>query len=139
MTSLSRYLACVAAALLATATARGDEPWPPIGRRVAIEGVAWGCAEKGYGQYVILKGTQVYVRNIDFAKHESCGKLVRVTGLLEQQVIPPAVPLAQGSSQVLVLHFIRAHEWQILDRVECPYFKVVKQPEHKTPKTTNNE
>ncbi|MBC7855542.1 MAG: hypothetical protein IAF94_19100, partial [Pirellulaceae bacterium] len=53
-----------------------------VGKRVTVEGLAWGSMEKGLGEYVIMNEAQVFVEPGDFLQLDVYGRTVSVTGIL---------------------------------------------------------
>jgi hypothetical protein len=105
-----------------------SRPWRDVvGRHVAVEGIAWGSFEKGWGEYVILDGGRVYVANADFGERGAYGKLVRVRGVLSISRIPAAPRGTTGTSESFELYRIDPAKWEQIDRVRWPWLEVVEQ------------
>jgi hypothetical protein len=99
-------------------TINPDRPWDDLlGKRVVAEGLAWGAFAKGLGEHVILEDAKVYVRKIDYLKHDLDGRLVRVTGVLRRQRMTKAPPGAQGYSDGFDYYVIEADGAEVIDQV----------------------
>ncbi len=96
-----------------------------VGKKVVIEGVAWGSLEQGFGEYVLLDGPRVYVENAGFLDKKAYGGLVRVMGKLTLEVIPAAKPLSQGPTNEVQIYKLREVTWEKIDRVDWPWMKQI--------------
>jgi hypothetical protein len=94
-----------------------------IGRRVQIEGIAWGAIEKGWGPYVIMNGSRVYVDSPDFLKGDVEGKLVRVNGVLQAQRIQRSPPGAQGAAVDFTIYKLSPAQSEKIERVTWPWMQ----------------
>jgi len=99
-------------------------PWRDlVGKRVEVEGLAWGVFEKGPGEYVILNKAVVYVRDAKFLRAKAEGKLVRVRGVLDVRQIEAAEANAGGvgrQRQIFELHEVK---WEFIDKVTWPWLR----------------
>jgi hypothetical protein len=106
-----------------------SKPWGDVvGRRVVVEGLAWGAAEKGLGQRVILAEGQVYVENVDYLRHKANGRLVRITGTLRKERMKAAAPDAQGYGANFDYFVIETDEWRLVDQVTNPWMQEIIEP-----------
>jgi hypothetical protein len=110
-----------------TPGARSAQPWADVvGSTVVAEGVAWGFYDKGFGAYVILDGSRVYVEGLDKARDTLQGKLIRVSGVLTVYKQPAAPPNSQGTGREVIVYTIKRANWKPIDRIEWPYLDVVE-------------
>jgi hypothetical protein len=100
------------------------KPWEQVvGQRVVGEGLAWGSANKGFGEYVILDRAIVYVPNSGFLKADADGRTIRIRGKLSSRTIKAAPPNAQGTSRDVTIFEIVDAKWEFIDRVEWPWLR----------------
>lgn len=91
-------------------------------RRVIVEGLAWGSLEKGLGQRIQLAdGHRVYIRNIDYQKHDLDGKLVRAAGMLRRETMKAAPQGAQGYTSDFDYFTLTVEKWGVIERVKKPW------------------
>lgn len=103
-----------------------SKPWADVvGRKVIVEGLAWGALEKGLGQHVVLANHSVYVRNIDYLKHKAHGRLVRVIGTLRIGSVSKAPPGTAGFAKDIEYFYLDVDEWEIVDQVSSPWMEEV--------------
>lgn len=105
-----------------------------VGQTVKLEGLALGKAPSHpshmTSQRVVYEGSRMFIRGIDFAKHDAEGKLVRVTGVLKRH--PGTLVRRPGRSHKLPPYFyIQAAKLEVLERVTepmliCPNLEVFK-------------
>ncbi len=94
------------------------------GRRVIVEGLAWGLS-KGNGQRLILvDGSTVSVQNIDYLSYNAIGKPVRLIGRLRTVTVHalPSGYQQDGRKPGEYLE-LSVEEWSILDRVSDPQMR----------------
>lgn len=126
---------------------KDSKPWSAVvGKKVAVEGIAWGSYGKGIGEYVIINNSEkVYIRNANFLNIKAHGKLVRVVGVLERFSVKKAKPsseslhyqFTQGPPPGFVAYFIRPEKLEIIDRVEWPWMKEVGKFAKRTRKSNS--
>jgi hypothetical protein len=103
-----------------------SKPWNDVvGRMVVVEGLAWGSREKGLGQRVILDGSIVYVSNLDFAKQDLEGRLVRVRGTLQKKLMRAAPKGTQGYGEDFEYFTIAADQSERIDKATAPWMQEV--------------
>jgi hypothetical protein len=94
-----------------------------LGHKIAAQGIAWGHAEKGLGDRVILDGTTIYV--VGPTPFEKYGRLVEVSGRLDLKQFPGAPATAQGFGPEGVEYYqISDAKWQFVEEVSHPQLVV---------------
>jgi hypothetical protein len=96
-----------------------------VGKNVAVEGIAWGSFEKGWGEYVILHSAKVYVPGADFNEHRMHGKLIRVEGTLKTATARRARPGASGPSEDFSYFLIERPRITAISEVTWPWLHVL--------------
>ena len=98
------------------------KPWNDVlNSGVRAEGIAWGSFEKGFGEYLIMNGVRIYVKDISFLERNLHGKIVQVTGFLKRRTIEKADKNSAGPSTRLEFYEIVPVEINELNKVEWPY------------------
>jgi hypothetical protein len=112
------------------------KPWDDVvGRRVVVEGLAWGAMEKGLGPRIVMDADRVYVRKVDLVKHKANGKLVRITGTLRKEHmkgVADTFPPAQGYAKDFDYYVIDVEDWRIIDQAAAPWMQEVVAPRSPT-------
>jgi hypothetical protein len=103
-----------------------------VGKRVIVEGIAWGqpFGRKGQegtispwaGPQVVHQGGSVFVKGIDFTETKARGKPVRVSGILR---LDPGTNSRFGDLKPY--YFIEATTFEPLDAVTDPYLVLAKE------------
>lgn len=103
-----------------------------VGKRVIVEGIAWGqpFGTKGQegtispwaGPQVVHQGGSVFVKGIDFTESKARGKPVRVSGILR---LDPGTHSRFGDLKPY--YYIEATTFEPLDVVTDPYLVLVKE------------
>jgi hypothetical protein len=106
-----------------------------VGKRVIVEGIAWGqpFGLKGQegtvspwaGPQVIHQGGSIFVKGIDFTETKARGKPVRVTGTLQLQ--PKLHTRSPPTSGLKSYYYIEASAFESLDAVTDPYLVLAKE------------
>ncbi len=106
-----------------------------VGKRVIVEGIAWGQpfglkAQKGTisphaGPQVIHQGGSIFVKGIDFTETKALGKPVRVTGTLQLQ--PELHSEFSPAAGLKPYYYIQATTFESLDAVTDPYLVLAKK------------
>lgn len=100
------------------------------GSTVSVEGIADGPAlGKGYGPDLLIRNASIQVRfgHDDISRGWQDGKLVRLVGVLEREVVPerdPSLPAIQWEGPGLK-YFIRPLRCEVIERVERPYMRIL--------------
>lgn len=103
-----------------------------VGKRVRVEGIAWGQpfgreGQKGTisphaGPQVIHQGGSVFVRGIDFTESGARGKTVRVEGVLRR------APQSQSRfGDVPGYYYIEAADYEVLSSVTDPHLVLIEE------------
>jgi hypothetical protein len=105
-----------------TATLRKDA----VGKRVTVEGIAWGQPFGLKGQegtisphvlpHVIHQGGSMFVKGIDFTESKARGKPVRVSGILR---LEPKTGTRFGD--VAGYYYLEAEDFEPIEAVKDPY------------------
>lgn len=93
--------------------------WKDLAEKVVtVDGLAWGAFAKGIGQHLVLPHGRVYVRGVNFRRHDLNGRLLRVTGVLRMERMPAAPAGVQGYGQAFDYFVIEALSAEQIEKVE---------------------
>jgi hypothetical protein len=105
-----------------------------VGKRVIVEGIAWGqpFGLKGQegtispwaGPHVVHQEGSVFVKGVDFTETRARGKPVRVTGTLRLQ---PGVHSHKKFGRLRPYFYIEATAFEPLEAVADPYIVLAKE------------
>lgn len=95
-----------------------------VGRNVVVQGLFWGAFEKGYGPYVIMNGSKIYIDSDKLPAAKVQGKLVEVKGKLVVQFQQAAPRNSAGIKLPLRIFKVRPTEYRILKRVDWPWMRL---------------
>ena len=85
---------------------------------VTVDGLAWGAHAKGLGQHVVLPAGRVYVRGIDYSKHDLNGRLLRISGFLRKLRVEKAPPNVQGYGETFDYYVLESLEVARIDKIQ---------------------
>ena len=89
-----------------------------VGKIVTVDGLAWGAYEKGLGQHLVLPHGRVYIRDVDYLKHDLNGRLLRVSGYLRKSRVEKAPSKAQGYSESFDYFTIETFAAEGIDQIQ---------------------
>lgn len=95
-------------------------PWEQFDKTlVEVEGVAWGTADKGLGEHLVLTQNDiVYLENIDLLNTDLDGRLLNVVGIFRKKRVEKAPPGAQGYGQSFDYYSIEVIAARKIEKVE---------------------
>ena len=96
-----------------------------VGRKVVVQGVVWGALEKGYGPYLMMNRSVVYIDSNSFPAAKLQGTIVEIEGELRLQKYRN-VTTAAGSSNDVDVYSIRPSQVKELPRVTWPWMRLAK-------------
>ena len=100
---------------------------PLLGKRVSVEGLAWGSGAKGLGERVVLPaGISIYFTGSRYSRLHRNGKLVRVVGRLSIQRMAAAPPGAQGYPEPFDYYALEVESVEVIDEVRNEFPQLIK-------------
>ena len=100
---------------------------PLLGKRVSVEGLAWGAGAKGLGERIVLpSGISIYFTGSRYSKLHRNGKLVRVVGRLSVERMAPAPPGAQGYPEPFDYYALEVESVDVIDEVRHEFPQLIK-------------
>ena len=93
---------------------------PLVGKRVVVDGIAWGAFAKGLGERIVLLcGVKLYLTGKDYLAGHPEGKLIRITGKLTIKTQEPvSSPYEQGYTSRFQYYSIEVESFKVIDKAE---------------------
>ncbi|MCK5707678.1 MAG: hypothetical protein KAI43_08495 [Candidatus Aureabacteria bacterium] len=99
---------------------------PLVGKRIQIDGIAWGAFAKGLGERVVLSsGDKIYLSGKEYLKKHTEGKLVRIIGVLSIKKVKPVSKYEQGYTSSFIYYSLEVESFELIDVVENEFPKEV--------------
>ena len=101
---------------------------PMVGKRVQVDGIAWGAFAKGLGERIVLpSGEKLYLSGKDYLNKHPNGKLVRIIGKLTIRT-QEAVPIhSQGYTTAFQYYSIEVESFSLIKKAENAFPVPVKE------------
>jgi len=91
---------------------------PLVGKRVKLEGIAWGAFAKGLGKHIVLSsGDKIYLSGTKYLKKYPQGKLTCIIGILSIKKVEPASQYEQGYETGFYYYSLDVESFDIINTV----------------------
>lgn len=102
---------------------------PLVGKRIQVEGLAWGAFAKGLGERIVLpSGDKFYLTGKNYLRKHPNGSLVRLVGRLSIKTMEPAPPGAQGYTQRFRYYSVEVESFELIDKALRTFPIEVRRP-----------
>jgi hypothetical protein len=95
-----------------------------VGRNVVVQGLFWGTFEKGYGPYVIMNGSVIYIDSKKLPAVKIQGRLVELKGKLVVRYQPAGRKNSAGNSRPVRIFKVQPTQYRLLRRVDWPWMRL---------------
>lgn len=103
-------------------------PWREVvGKRVEVQGIAWGVFEKGAGEYIILNKAVVYTKDAGFLKASASGRLVKASGVLTLRKVKGGGMTSSGPNSDRDIFELAEIKWEFIDNVTWPWLRLSRE------------
>lgn len=108
------------------------------GKRVVGQGVAWGIGAKGYGPYLMMDRSRIYMKPKTLPITKLEGKILEIHGVVvvEQKVHQAFGKEKRTTSEVI---YVKVDSFKVLSRLEWPWLRPVRPLKKTSPNSSKRE